>query len=365
VNQRRFQGDAAKWPENDRRHARIPDVTQVTLYERRGRMVRGPRFPMGFWAGYFSSIKPREVEEPIDVWVHRPLAYVLARAVFPTPISPDFITGLSIVFGIASGVCFVWDFPWHLQVGAFLLFFSAVLDCADGQLARMRKTSSAFGRMLDGVADLITICAAAPATGWVIWRMFATPWWQGAIVMALFVATLVTSSFHTGMYDHYKNVFLRLTSPDFKEGEDYETAVARYEAQKGQKTTLVSKIAWPIYFFYMKSQGDVVRKFDPYTSARLNSFPPYDPERAAIYRELAGPVMRVWRSLFGFGSLVFGLALFNAFGHPEIYLALRLVVLNAIFYGYLRPAQRRASKEAFRRMNLVLPDQKAPEAVAA
>jgi len=319
---------------------------------------------MGFWAGYFSSIKPREVEEPIDVWVHRPIAYVLARAAYPTPISPDFITVLSILFGVASGVCFVWDFSWHLQVGALLLFFSAVLDCADGQLARMRKTSSAFGRMLDGVADSITIAAAAPATGWVIWRTFATPWWHGAIAVALFVATLVTSSFHTALYDHYKNVFLRLTG-DFKEGEDLETAIARLEATKGQKTSIASKIAWPIYLFYMKSQRDVVLGFDPYTSTRLDSFPPYDPERAAIYREVAGPVMRVWRSFFGFGSLVFGLAFFNALGHPEIYMFIRLVVMNAIFYGYLRPAQRRASQEAFRRMNLVLPDQKAPEPVAA
>lgn len=323
-------------------------------------MVRARRAHMGFWSGYFSSLKPREVEEPIDVWVHRPLAYLLARAVFPTPISPDFITAVSIVFGIASGVCLVWEFPGHLPIGGLLLFSSAVLDCADGQLARMRKTSSAFGRMLDGVADLITTSAAVPATLWLLWRTFATPWWHGVIALGLAALTIVTSSFHTGLYDHYKNVFLRLTG-DFKEGEDYETAVSRYEASRGEKTSLVSRISWPIYFFYIKSQRDVVVGFDPYTSTRLNSFPPYDPARGAIYREIAGPVMRVWRSLFGFGSLMFGLAVFNGLGHPEIFLAFRLVVLNAIFYGYLRPAQRRASREAFHRMGLILPDQRAPE----
>jgi hypothetical protein len=34
-----------------------------------------------------------------------------------------------------------------------------------------------------------------------------------------------------------------------------------------------------------------------------------------------------------------------------------MFVLNPIFYFYLRPAQRRASQDAFRQMNLVLPDQ--------
>jgi hypothetical protein len=36
---------------------------------------------------------------------------------------------------------------------------------------------------------------------------------------------------------------------------------------------------------------------------------------------------------------------------------MRLFILSPIFYFYLRPAQRRASREAFRQMNLVLPDQ--------
>ena len=34
---------------------------------------------MKFWEGYWKSLKPLEVEEPIDVWVHRPLAYLIAR----------------------------------------------------------------------------------------------------------------------------------------------------------------------------------------------------------------------------------------------------------------------------------------------
>src|SRR6185295_878864 len=100
---------------------------------------------MSFWSGYRATLKSLEVEEPIDVWVHRPIAYLLARACFRLPISPDAVTALSIVAGVASAACLVSDFRHHLQVGGLLLFLSAVLDCADGQLARMRGTSSVFG----------------------------------------------------------------------------------------------------------------------------------------------------------------------------------------------------------------------------
>ena len=309
---------------------------------------------MGFWSGYRASIKPLDVEEPIDVYVHRPLAYIFARACFRLPISPDAVTALSIVAGLASAASLVATFPHHLQVGGFLLFLSAVLDCADGQLARMRKSSSVFGRMLDGVADLFTVGAAAPATVLVIWRSLDTPLWAKAVVVALCGITMVTSSFHTTMYDHYKNVFLRFTGP-FQEGEDYEAARARYEAKTS--FTFLERLSYPIYLFYVKSQRDYVMKFDPFTSARLTLFPPYDPERGSIYRASAGKAMKMWRTIFGFGSMVFGLALFNAIEHPEYYLVYRLVVLNVIFYGYLRPLQRRSSQEAFRKMNLVLPDQ--------
>jgi phosphatidylserine synthase len=159
----------------------------------------------------------------VDVYVHRPLAYILARVCFSLPVSPDAITAMSILAGVASAVALVAVFPQHLQIGGFLLFGSAVFDCADGQLARMRKTSSVFGRMLDGVADLLTVGAAAPATVCVIWRSIDAGLWAKVAVVALCCLTMVTSSFHTTMYDHYKNVFLRLTGP-FQEGEDYEAA---------------------------------------------------------------------------------------------------------------------------------------------
>jgi phosphatidylglycerophosphate synthase len=318
---------------------------------------------MGFWSGYRASLKPLEVEEPIDVYVHRPLGYVLARACFRLPVSPNAVTALSILFGIGAAGALLASFPRHMQLAGLLLFGSAVLDCADGQLARMRKTSSVFGRMLDGSADFFTVGSFAPASVLVMCRSLATGVWQTTALVALTCVMVVTTSFHTTMYDHYKNVFLLFTSPD-EQADDYVAALARRDAQSGEGSW-VSRVCYPIYLFYLKSQRDYVLKFDPYTSARLTLFPPFDQERAAIYRACAGRAMRTWRNWFGFGSLVFGMALANALEHPELLVAFRLIVLNGVFYLHLRPAQRLASREAFRRMHLVLPDQRTTELVAA
>lgn len=318
----------------------------------------------GFWAGYRKTLKPLAVEEPVDVWLHRPLAYLLTRALFPTPISPNTVTLLSIASGLLAGVSLVVVFPWHMQVAGLAIFMSAVFDCADGQLARMRGTASAFGRMLDGVADFVVASAAVGGAMWVVASEHAHPWWLGLAALGLAMATAVTGSFHTSMYDHFKNLYLRFTSPAYREGEDLVTARQRYE--DGQNADWFgARLAWPIYLFYVESQANVVRGFDPNSTVRLDALPGYDVRRARIYEKHMAGLMRVWRTWFGFGSLVFGLAVSSALDILDYYMLFRLLALNALFYGWLRPAQRRASRAAFAEMGLLPPEQQETGAAAA
>jgi len=308
--------------------------------------ARGERF----WDGYFRSLKPLEVEEPIDVWVHRPPAYVLARLLVPVkPISPNVVTLCSIALGCGAGVAIFSGWRWHLPLAGFLIFSSAVFDCADGQLARLRKSSSAFGRMLDGMADLVVSSVVVGGGAWLVLRKFQHPTWLFGVALVLTVLTILTGSFHTTMYDHFKNVFLRMTHPSYREGEDLDDAEARYRGQRGSQSAVI-RITWRVYFFYMRSQENYSSKFDPYAKRLLKEFPEFSAQHAAIYRKYAGSAMRTWRRYFGFGSLVFGLAVSIGFDVTEYYLLFRLVLLNAVFYGHLRPAQRLASQRAYEEM---------------
>lgn len=301
---------------------------------------------MGLLQRYLAALKPLEVEEPIDVYVHRPLAYGIARLSLPTRITPDQITFAAMAVGVAGGALIAWPFPGHLQAGALCVFLSAVLDCADGMLARLRGTSSAHGRMLDGVADLVTITAVVAGDLTVLLSRYAAPPWQAAVAMLAAAAAIVTSAHHTAAYDHYKSAWLRLTTPGSTEGDDLEQARARYEAARARGMSLLLRAAWAVYLGYLERQRAWIARFDPWTAADVGRLPPYDPARAAAYRAHGAGPMRVWRGLFGVGSLMFGLAAATAVGRPDLLLALRLVVLNGVLYLYLRPAQRRASRLA-------------------
>ncbi|MCC6554272.1 MAG: CDP-alcohol phosphatidyltransferase family protein [Polyangiaceae bacterium] len=308
---------------------------------------------MGFWSGYRAALKPLDIEEPIDVYVHRPAGYVIAKLCFPTPVTPNQLTVGAILLGVTGGVLLaVSSLPYHLQIGAALLFLSTAFDCADGMLARMRKSSSVIGRMLDGIADLFTIVATIGGSIAVLVARYSSPWWHTALAVGLAALTVFTSSFHSTGYDHYKNVYMRLTVPGSKEGDEHAEAVARYEAARAQPMGPVSRLIWWIYINYLKGQEEWVARFDPFTTTRLNALPPYDPGRAAVYRKHAYGAMRLWRYFFGIGSLMIGFTVFSAIGRPDIFLLWRLVVLNAIFHLYLKPLQRRASQGAFAELGI-------------
>ncbi len=301
--------------------------------------------------GYWQSLKPREVEEPIDVWVHRPVAFLLAKALYPTRVSPNAVTVISILFGVTALGCMLSSFTHHMPVAGLCIFLSAVFDCADGQLARMRKSSSALGRMLDGVADLVVTIAVVGGGATIVLRNHWGVWGEFAVAVLAVTVTAVTGSFHTASYDHYKNLYLRMTHPRYQEGEDLQTALARYKAT-ASKSPLWLQLAWKIYLFYLPSQMNYIRKFDPNTTCGWNQLPAYSPELAAVYAKHNARMMRQWRMWFGFGSLVFGIAVATATNLLGLYLVLRGVLLNLWYFGYMKPHQRAASQAAFREMGI-------------
>lgn len=298
-----------------------------------------------FWSGYWQSLKSLDVEEPVDLYVHRPLAYLLARALLPTPVSPNAVTLVSMGLGVYAAVLIVSSTPHHFQWAALCAFSSTVFDCADGQLARMRKTSSVIGRMLDGTADVLGLSSILIAGCYHIYLKYCTTWWHTLLAIAFCLLVAVLTSIQTTLFDHYKTVFMKLAVPGFKEAESYPEVRRRYDAQTS--FTLVTRVAWLLYLQFVGNQSRTVRKFDPNTVTEFSILGEYRPERAQIYREHMAAVMGTWRRWFGYGSLMMGITLALAFEALEYYMLLRVTVYVAVFYGPLKRRQRQASARAF------------------
>ena len=109
---------------------------------------------------YRATLKSAETEDWLDLHVIRPFCYYCAVFFAKFDIHPNTVTIWSMIIGALSAVFFgCGSFYYGGTMGLIyniiavvLLMVADVLDCTDGQLARLTGKKSRIGRILDGVA---------------------------------------------------------------------------------------------------------------------------------------------------------------------------------------------------------------------
>ncbi len=111
----------------------VTDATSVREAERR------------LWSSLTSN-----TDGIVDRFLNRPLGRHLSKILIHSPFSPNQVSIVSTLVGILSG----WFFAGGYFIsGAFLLQLSAIIDCVDGDLARVLYKESRLGKWLDLVGD--------------------------------------------------------------------------------------------------------------------------------------------------------------------------------------------------------------------
>ena len=94
----------------------------------------------------------------------RPVARFIANSLEKTNFTPIHVTIGFTISGLLAVVCILSGYFW---AAAFFLIFKSILDAADGELARLKKTPSYTGRYFDSVADIILNLLIILAIGYV------------------------------------------------------------------------------------------------------------------------------------------------------------------------------------------------------
>jgi hypothetical protein len=100
----------------------------------------------------------------------RPVARVISNSLKNTRFTPVHVTISFIISGLIAIYCIIENHYWS---AAFFLILKSILDAADGELARIKKTPSYVGRYLDSVADIILNALFFMS----IWFISDTPFW--------------------------------------------------------------------------------------------------------------------------------------------------------------------------------------------
>ena len=165
----------------------VPDASPVTAGK-----VAGPvkdafsarEAERRLWASLGSS-----ADGIVDRLLNRPLGRYLSKVLVHTPFSPNQVSIVSTLIGISSG----WFFAAGSFIsGALLLQLSAIIDCVDGDLARVLYKESRLGKWLDLVGDQFVHVAVFAGIGFGVARSNpASP----ALALAISAALGVVISF--------------------------------------------------------------------------------------------------------------------------------------------------------------------------
>jgi hypothetical protein len=143
----------------------------------------------------------RRTKKPKDIfwnkYVARPAAAVLLVPLQNSRVTPNQVTFASLLV-FAAGIAVLVALPGHLglALGVLVIELSYVLDCVDGQLARLRGTSSPIGAHLDFLMDELKAFLLVAAAGVRLWMGTKQDHWMleglGGLVLVASAISLTT-----------------------------------------------------------------------------------------------------------------------------------------------------------------------------
>ncbi|WP_010255515.1 CDP-alcohol phosphatidyltransferase family protein [Treponema primitia] len=147
---------------------------------------------------------PPEKRQQDGLWtrfVLRPLSIPITWLALALGLSANGVSYISVIFSLTGGVLFSLEgFALPLW-GAIILNMFSILDCVDGNIARVTKTAGPWGGWADAVMGFIAYTAVFLSTG--IYVYLRTGWWWILVLTALTSsANLLTRV----AYQIYKNI---------------------------------------------------------------------------------------------------------------------------------------------------------------
>jgi len=115
--------------------------------------------------------KPIENDGVVAYFLGRPVSRLISRLIIATPITPNQVTIASGLTALAGA----FALTQNLILGAALYWLSFVLDCVDGELARLRYQGSRTGQWLDTIADDTATVGFSFGLSWIL--LDAHPAW--------------------------------------------------------------------------------------------------------------------------------------------------------------------------------------------
>lgn len=272
---------------------------------------------------YKKSLKPANTEEFFDVYLYRPIAFLLVKLFMKTDITPNTITVFGMIWGILAGYFLSKGVYPFIIYGTLFYQLGNVFDCADGQLARLKKSYSIFGRILDGFVDYFNVTAVYIGTyiGFLKSGIYLHHEHYVLIIMVLAsISTIITSV----VYDKIKNRYIEIVK-DKKIINDINISEYLESERSG-----VKKILLLLYQYYNNFQNFVTQNLNIKKVKKRFPFIENKDLYKKMYEDKNSFLLKVW-GIVGPSAHAFYFFIFAINRNLLYYFLFISTILNIIF----------------------------------
>ncbi len=206
---------------------------------------------MSWFQEYKASLKLIDVEELLDLFFYRPLAFLFVKTIYKTNLTPNQITSIALIIGMIGGVFYFFNTHYAITIGALLLITYDVLDCSDGMIARLKKNGTFFGRILDGIADYFVTVTVYLGIGFGFASNSSDPLFYWVLLVLAGASNIV----HAATVDFYRNKYMDYAfNRDATLGENLKEFEEESKKLNSQRGKYFQKFVVWIYLKYSSAQ---------------------------------------------------------------------------------------------------------------
>jgi len=264
---------------------------------------------------YQRSLKSRRSDELINIWLLRPIAGVIVKLVYRTPITPDHLTMLAICAGFIAAVLYAEADPMLLPAAGLMVTLKDLLDSADGQLARAKNLFSRAGRFLDSIGDVVVNLALFGSIGWHLY--LHSP---NLLIVALALAGFIGITLRVSYHVFYQVSFLH--GEGAYGGNRIIEEITNADRQGPRLTLALQRI----FLFIYGWQDRLMLRIDCWCRREREG-------RKYLERWYGDPTGLRISGFLGIGTELFLLMVCSLLSQLELYLWVNVIIMNGVWVG--------------------------------
>ena len=134
----------------------------------------------------------KNVRNHISVtWFGRPIANIITPLFYNLGWTANGVTLFRVWLAALALVCLVVPLNGVIYAAPALFYLCFILDCVDGNIARLTEDVTYWGKFIDGLADFVFVLGGPIAAGVGIWLSGGPAYWM--LIGSLITLTSVTS----------------------------------------------------------------------------------------------------------------------------------------------------------------------------